>query len=135
MDFKVNMKLHADDPMPDKKSAIFSKIGSFEIKKQAAKPQENAMMDYYDQDITNQNLNNIRLYLVRCISHFSTKLAQLERMHDSNSKDSNGLDMKQYRSKSSNNLFENNIQNKMPSSIIPNCMLIDIPKYNGWSFP
>ena len=32
MDFKVKMKLHADDPMPDKKSAIFSKIGSFEIK-------------------------------------------------------------------------------------------------------
>jgi hypothetical protein len=42
---------------------------------------ENELKSYNNLDQEYQNLNNIRLYLVRCISHLTSKLSQLESNH------------------------------------------------------
>ena len=75
------MRLQADEPPQDRINP-FSKIGPHESMHHGPHLSNTAIMDYYDQDLSNQNMNNIRLYLVRCIGHFTTKLGQLEKMHE-----------------------------------------------------
>ena len=75
------MRLQADEPQTDRNYPL-TNSRPLEPPHHGPHISNTAIMDYYDQDLSNQNMNNIRLYLVRCIGHFTTKLGQLERMHE-----------------------------------------------------